>query len=97
MVRHCVLLRFTEAATNAQRAEARDALRALPVTIDAIRDDSVGDDLGETDGNFDLAIVAGFDDRAGYATYRDHPDHVRVVRDLLRPIVATRAAVQYEA
>ena len=95
MVRHCVVLRFTEAATNEQRAEARDALRALPVTIAAVRDFSVGDDLGETDGNFDLAIVAGFDDRAGYATYRDHPDHVRVVRDLIRPALAARAAVPY--
>jgi stress responsive alpha/beta barrel protein len=96
VVRHCVLLRFTEDATNEQRAEARDALRALPATVDAIRDFSVGDDLGETDGNYDLAIVAGFDDTAGYATYRDHPDHVRVVRDLVRPILAARAAVQYQ-
>jgi len=96
VLRHCVLLRFTESVTAEQRAEVRDALRALPATIDVIRDYSVGDDVGETDGNFDLAIVAGFDDAVGYATYRDHPDHVRVVRDLIRPAVAARAAVQYE-
>jgi hypothetical protein len=41
------------------------------------------------------ARPATFDDDAGYATYRDHPDHVRVVRDLIRPVAAARAAVQF--
>jgi hypothetical protein len=92
---HVVLLRFVDDATDEQRAAVRDGLRALPAAIDAVRSYQVGDDVGETDGNYELAIVAAFDDAAGYATYRDHPQHVRVVRDLIRPILAARAAVQF--
>jgi hypothetical protein len=95
LLHHTVLLRFVDDATDEQRVAVRDALRARPATIDTVRSYRVGDDLGETDGNFDLAIVATFDDDAGYATYRDHPDHVRVVRDLIRPVAAARAAVQF--
>ena len=32
----------------------------------------------------------------GYLAYRDHPDHQKLVKELLGPFVAKRAAVQFE-
>jgi Stress responsive A/B Barrel Domain len=40
--------------------------------------------------------VADFDDDAGYITYRDHPVHRALVENYVSPIVASRAAVQFE-
>ena len=46
-------------------------------------------------GNFDLAVVADFDDEAGYRVYATNPEHLTVIAERIRPILADRAAVQY--
>ena len=48
-------------------------------------------------GNADFAVVADFDDAAGYLVYRDDPAHRRIIAEYLRPILASRAAVQFES
>jgi hypothetical protein len=94
--RHVVLLRWTDEATAEQRAAVVDALATLPQLIPELRSYLVGEDVQETEGNYDLAVVADFDDERGYVTYRDHPEHQRILRELIRPILAHRAAVQHE-
>lgn len=96
MFRHVVLLKWKPEATSAQRAEVQAAIERLPSVIGTIRAYSVGTDVDVTDGNYDLAVVADFDDAAGYEVYRDDAEHQRVIRDLIRPILASRAAVQHE-
>lgn len=97
MFRHVVLLKWVETATVADRDAVRSALLELPAAIPELRNYVVGDDAGlEADRNFDFAIVADFDDVKGYETYRDHPTHQDVIARLIRPILASRAAVQHE-
>ena len=75
----------------------RDGLRALPAQIPEIRSYRVGVDAGlAAQGNSDLVVVADFDDVAGYLVYRDHPVHQDVIAQRIRPILASRAAVQHE-
>jgi len=93
--RHVSLLRWKPDASDDARTRARDAIRALPAVIAEIRAYRVGDDVRETAGNYDLAIVADFDDADGYAAYRDHPEHRRVIDEFVRPILDARAAVQH--
>src|SRR4051794_560250 len=95
MFRHVALLRWQPDAPAHARAVAVEAIRALPSTIDVIRAYSVGTDGGETEGNFDVAIVADFDDADAYVVYRDHPSHRRVIDEVVRPILAARTAVQH--
>jgi hypothetical protein len=96
MFRHVVLLRWKPDTPDEAKARARDALLGLPAVIEEIRAYNLGADLGETEGNYDLAIVADFDDVGAYETYRDHPVHVQVITELVRPILDARAAVQHE-
>jgi hypothetical protein len=95
MFRHVVLFRFRPDTTAEQRQAALDGLHALPGQIPEIREYHVGADLGLRDGNFDLAVVALFDDEAGWRTYLDHPAHVAVASGLIRPFAAGRASVQF--
>ena len=88
-------MQWTEESTPEQRSAAVEAVRALPDVVPTIRALSCGTDAGVAEGNFDFVAVVDFDDRAGYQTYASHPDHVRVIVELLRPIAAQRAAVQY--
>ncbi len=96
MFRHVALFVWIDDATDEQKAAVVEGLRALPGTIDSVRDYRIGADAGLAVGNFDFAVVADFDDVDGFVAYRDHPEHQAVLAERIRPILASRAAVQYE-
>lgn len=96
MFRHVVMVRFTEEATEEQKQALREGLAALPEHISEIRGIRFGDDVGLAPDNFDFVVVADFEGQDGYLAYRDHPAHIKLVTDLLRPLVAARTAVQHE-
>lgn len=99
MVRHVVLLTFQPNTPRADLGAVAGALRTLPGRIPELRGYSVGVDLGlagADGGNADLSIVADVDDVAGYEAYRDHPEHQRIIAEMIRPILASRVAVQHE-
>ena len=93
-VRHVVLFSWRE-GTAPDRIEAvRNGLAALPGIIPQIVDYRFGADLGINPGNADFAVVADFASLEDYLAYRDHPEHRRVITELLTPIIANRVAVQ---
>lgn len=96
MLRHVVLLKFVDEATQEQRQAVLDGLASLPPATPAIRSYVFGLDAGIAEGNYDIAVVADFDDAAGYQDYAVHPAHQQVVAERIRPILAARSAVQYE-
>jgi len=95
MFRHVVLLRWKPEATAAERFAVQSNLADLPARIPQIRNYEIGADAHVNDGNFDLVVVADFDDVADYLVYRDHPDHQAVIRERIQPILADRAAIQH--
>lgn len=96
MLRHVVLLRFTDGTDPSAADAVAASLRALPPQIPSIRAYAVGRDLGLAPDNADLVVVADFDDAEGHAEYRDHPAHVAVVDQQISPILASRTAIQFE-
>lgn len=95
-LRHLVLLRFQEGTEPAQIETIAQALRTLPALIPEIAEYRVGTDLALADSNWQFGIAADFATQADYVVYRDHAEHQRIIRDLVRPVVADRAAVQYD-
>lgn len=96
MFRHVAMFRWLPGTTADQVRELRDGLAALPAAIPELRSYRTGPDAGLTDGNWDFVVVADFDDADGWRTYLAHPDHQKVLADLIRPMVSERAAAQYE-
>ncbi len=96
MFRHVVLFTWNDDATEAQKRALHDELSKMPPAIDVIRAYTFGPDAGIMPANCDYALVADFDDRAGYLTYRDHPLHRELVERYVIPISARRTAVQFE-
>jgi len=96
MFRHVVLFKWAEGTTGEHRQRIVAELQKLPGEIGTIREYRVGSDAGLNPANFDFAVVADFDDAEGYTAYRDHPVHRAVVDQFITPVVAQRAAVQYE-
>lgn len=94
--RHVVMFTWAEGVTTLQRRTMAERLATLPAAIPEIKAYNFGDDLGIKEGNYDFVVVADFADQAGYLVYRDHPMHRAVASEVIAPIVAGRAAVQYE-
>ena len=96
MLRHTVMFRWKLDTTPEQVAAIEEGLAALPGAIDTVRSFRFGRDAAINEGNFDFVVTADFDDRHGYLVYRDHPAHMAVVVERIRPQIADRAAVQFE-
>jgi stress responsive alpha/beta barrel protein len=96
MIRHVVLFRWTPDATQEQKQRVAAELRRLPALLPVLRRYDVGADLGLAEGNFEFAVVADLDDLEDLQTYRDDAEHRAVIAEFIQPIIAQRAAVQYE-
>lgn len=96
MIRHVVVFSWKPEATAEQVEQIVAELRKLAVSIPAIKAYSCGPDAGITQGSSDFAIVADFDDEAGYLSYRDNPDHRAIIATYITPITAQRAVTQFE-
>ena len=96
MIRHVVLFTWKPEATAEQKQAVHAELAKMPPTIDTIRAYKYGPDVGISPTNSDYVVVADFDDAAGYVTYRDHPVHRAMVEQYVIPMVAGRAAIQFE-
>lgn len=93
-LRHIALFRFSDATSEDDVAEITRALERLRGEIPQVRAYRVGADLGLSEAAWDYGVVADFDDRAAYEAYRDHPEHRRVVAELITPHVTERASAQ---
>ena len=91
------MFRWTPEATREQKERVKDELTRLPALIPQVRAYHIGEDLGLAgEINFDFAVAADFDDLGGFVAYRDNPEHRAIIAEFIRPIIAERAAVQYE-
>lgn len=96
MYRHVAVFTWKPEATEEQRRTVAEQLMTLPGVIPELRNYRVGPDAGFSPGNADFAVVADFADAAAYYTYRDHPAHHAIIDAHIAPIIASRAAVQFE-
>ena len=96
MLRHVVALTFRDDVAAEEIDSIAEQLRTLPSSIAAIRSYVVGRDLGLAEGNAQLAVVADFDDAAGYAVYRDDPGHRAIITERILPLLQQRSAAQFE-
>jgi stress responsive alpha/beta barrel protein len=95
VIRHVSVFTFVADATNVQVQAVVDALATLRARLRA-KEYSFGPDLGLNDGNASFVVVADFETVDDYHAYLDDPEHQRILAELIRPILASRTAVQYE-
>ena len=96
MIHHVAMFRFKEGTTTEQVDAAAEALNDLPAQIDVLIDYKCGSDLGLMDGTWDFVVVADVANADDFVTYKDHPAHRSVVTNLMAPIIAEGARIQFE-
>jgi hypothetical protein len=97
-IRHAVLFRFTDDATEEQIEALAAGLATMPAATGAVEPERYqhGRALGLNAGSWDYAVVGEFADAGAFEAYRDHPAHRSLIHDLVEPITAERASVQFE-
>jgi heme-degrading monooxygenase HmoA len=72
------------------------ALRELIPGLQGVQSYRCGTDLGLAPGSHDFGVVGVFDSRDHFVAYRDHPEHQRILKELVVPNLADKTTVQLE-
>ena len=94
--RHVVMFKWEDHVDPEHIELVRRGLSALPMEIDEIRGYVHGSDVGISEGTYDYVVVADFDNVNDFRTYRDHPQHVLLIEELITGNITDRAAIQYQ-
>ena len=94
MIRSVLLVKFKPDARPEQLAEIERAMKAIRFQ-GCTRWEMVSD-LGLREGNASHGFVAEFEDEAAYRAYDADPEHNRIRRELLAPIIEKVERFQYE-
>jgi Stress responsive A/B Barrel Domain len=97
LLRHVVSWKLAaeDGATKVSDAETiAAALTSLPALIPEIRSLNVGSNVAYPETNWDLVLIADYDDQDGLEAYQVHPEHVAVA-NIIRPLVSQKSAVDF--
>ena len=99
MVRHIVMFKLKEfktpAAKEAKMQEIKVALEALIDKIDVLRMIRLDFNVNPAE-TWDIILTTELDSLADVNTYANHPEHVAVAKNIIGPVKADRACVDYE-
>lgn len=95
VVTHVVLFRLRDRSYESMQ-KARDVLLSMEDKIPFLRSLEVGIDALRTERSYDLALIARFDSFEDLEKYRDHPDHLEVLR-YIRSVAESSVVVDYES
>ena len=93
---HVVAFRWKENTDPAAVEQVTRALSALAARMDGVESYLCGSDVGMSQGAYDYAIVGRFAGRDEFVAYRDHPEHQRILKELIVPALNDRVVVQLE-
>lgn len=97
MIRHVVTFTWKPTADEQQVAATIEALRGLRHEVGHMTYLSVAEDAALVDGNASAVLIADFPDAEAFYRYAQDPVHLSVIAEFVRPILRSRAAVQYHA
>ena len=95
MLHHVVTFHLRAGAPADQIDRICEAMRALASTLPEVRSLACGADLGMREDNASFAVVLTFDDTDSFRVYADHPEHVRIIKEMIAPNIDSRHPVQF--
>jgi quinol monooxygenase YgiN len=97
MLRHVAMFKWRDGVEDEQKVAARDALAALKQQVPGVVEYTVGFDIGRNRNNWDMVLVADFQDVAGLESYFAHPV-MNAASDLVASVTQKEitARVQFE-
>jgi hypothetical protein len=82
MLKHVVLMKFKQSATEAEIEDLERSLGKLPPVIAEILGYEFGRDVLHSERSYDFALVSSFADLESLQLYQRHPDHQVVLKKI---------------
>ncbi|MFB2596294.1 Dabb family protein [Herbiconiux sp. P17] len=98
MIRHVVAWKLAATEPSQKAADAAEVARLLSGlvgVVPSIVSLTVGPNMAYFEANWDVVLIADYDDVAGLDAYQTHPAHLEVVPQI-KALVAQRASVDIE-
>ncbi len=96
MLKHVVMFKFKESASEAEREDILAQLGTLKDHIGCIRDLRVGLDVLHTARSWDGVLIVTLDDLEALQVYADHPYHAPIKRAVARLADVATVDFQYQ-
>lgn len=100
MIRHIVMFKLKEFPSveekKAKLLEIKSSLEALKDKIDFLRFIHVDFNINPVE-TWDFILTTELDSLSDVEKYANHPEHLAVAKELIGPVKADRACVDYEA
>lgn len=93
---HIASFTWRDETTPADVEQITAALTALVPALSGVESYRCGPDVSRTPDSYDYAVLGVFSDRDHFVGYRDHPEHQRILKELILPQLANRIVVQLE-
>lgn len=96
MIKHIVMFRLSDELSERELmdiiTQAKSDLEALVPQIEVLRDLKVYTNINPKE-EYHFSLIADLDRFEDVETYAQHPAHVKIVTDLIKPNLAKRACV----
>lgn len=93
---HTVLFQFKADASAEQVARLLNNISRLNKTIPGILQVSCGQNFSERSKGYTHGVVMTFANEAALKSFYVHPEHQRLIREHIKPILADMIVVDYE-
>lgn len=98
MLKHVVMWKLKESAEGKNKAEnarfMKTRLEALRGVVPELKSVEVGINIKESDMAYDAVLIAEFENEEALATYKIHPEHVKI-SSYCKKIRESRIVVDY--
>ncbi len=99
MIKHIVFIKIKGAASEEAKMsdlqKLKEALDKLPSQIPEIKKYETGINISDASTASDLALIGEFESANDLETYKNHPEHLKVL-DLISSIKGRTAVVDFE-
>ena len=99
MIKHIVIWKLKNKTTPLEQCKdalaIKNALEGLVGKIPGLLKAEVGFDYRSKETSGDIVLYSEFDSEEALENYQNHPEHVRVGRDIVRPGTFDRRMIDY--
>ncbi|NOZ35642.1 MAG: Dabb family protein [Chlorobi bacterium] len=99
MIKHIVFIRIKGANSEDAKIndlnKLKDALDQLPSQIPEIKSYQTGLNISDSAAASDAALIAEFESKEAFETYKNHPEHIKVL-ELISSIKGRTSVVDFE-
>ena len=96
MFEHIVLFKTKKGILQEQKQEIIDSLKELTTHIPQIISLTTGHNISDRNQGLDIGLKVTFQEVADFHIYRDHPQHQKILEEIIRPNIEDVIAVDYD-